>query len=122
MELTQAQRILFEVMNKGAVENNTELIEIERYEAMIKDEEHPANHFVLAQLEAMEVYKNEAIKGEELAKEHFRKKEVEAIIDITKLYNDTELFNAYQAGEKRRTFRKKDGSVILPSNYEGVDG
>ncbi len=122
MELTQAQRILFEVMNKGAIENNAEPIDEQSFIDILSDKESKAHAFAMAQLEAMEVYKNEAIKGEELAKEHFRKKEVEAIIDITKLYNDTDLFNAYQAGEKRRTFRKKDGSVILPSNYEGVDG
>jgi hypothetical protein len=64
----------------------------------------------------------ELINPEQVAKEHFRINEVEALIDITKMYDETDLFNAYKAGERKQTFRKRNGSVILPNGYEGVDG
>jgi hypothetical protein len=87
--------------------------QIEQLESWLK-KESTTNLFEVVVQNRLLTEENERLRKEE--------KEVEAIIDITKLHNDTELFNAYQAGEKRRTFCKKDGSVILPSNYEGVDG
>lgn len=35
---------------------------------------------------------------------------------------DKEAERAYNCGEKRKTFYKSDGTVILPSSYEGIDG
>ena len=64
----------------------------------------------------------ELIKPEQVVKEHFRINEVESLIDITKMYDETDLFNAYKAGERKQTFSKRKGSVILPNGYEGVDG
>jgi alanyl-tRNA synthetase len=61
-------------------------------------------------------------KSEKLAKEHFRKNEVVALLDISKMYNEEEIERAYKSGERKQTFYKKNGSVILPKNYEGVDG
>lgn len=35
---------------------------------------------------------------------------------------DEEVEKAYKCGEKGRTFYKKNGTVIIPSTYEGIDG
>jgi alanyl-tRNA synthetase len=61
-------------------------------------------------------------KSEKIAKEHFRKNEVAALLEISQMYNEEELERAYKSGERKQTFYKKNESVILPSNYEGVDG
>ncbi len=40
----------------------------------------------------------------------------------TKEYTEEDIERAYNCGQKAKTFYKKNGTVILPSNYEGVDG
>lgn len=37
-------------------------------------------------------------------------------------YTDKDIEKAYKAGQSGKTFYKKDGTVILPDNYQGVDG
>lgn len=39
-----------------------------------------------------------------------------------KEYTEQDIERAYKCGESKSTFYKRDTSVILPSNYEGVDG
>jgi hypothetical protein len=56
MELTQAQRILFEVMNKGAIANNSDPIDEQSFIDILSDKESKAHAFAMAQLEAMQVY------------------------------------------------------------------
>jgi hypothetical protein len=56
MELTQAQRILFNSINKAANTLNEESISEENFIDIISDKEHPSHIFAMAQLEAMEVY------------------------------------------------------------------
>lgn len=35
---------------------------------------------------------------------------------------DSKLEQAYRCGERKATYYKEDGTVILPKNYQGVDG
>jgi len=54
--MTQAQKILFEVMNKGAIANNSTPIDEQSFIDILSDKESKAHAFAMAQLEAMEVY------------------------------------------------------------------
>lgn len=38
------------------------------------------------------------------------------------VYTELDIDKAYKCGERQSTFYKKNGTVILPRNYEGVDG
>ncbi len=38
------------------------------------------------------------------------------------VYTEIDIDKAYKCGERQSTFYKKNGTVILPRNYEGVDG
>lgn len=38
------------------------------------------------------------------------------------VYMEIDIDKAYKCGERQSTFYKKNGTVILPRNYEGVDG
>lgn len=38
------------------------------------------------------------------------------------LYSESDIERAYKFGERKATFFKKNGSVILPDNYEGIEG
>jgi hypothetical protein len=37
-------------------------------------------------------------------------------------YTEIDIDKAYKCGERQLTFYKNNGTVILPRNYEGVDG
>jgi hypothetical protein len=54
--MTQAQRILFNSINKAANTLNEEPISEENFIEIISDKEHPSHIFAMAQLEAVEVY------------------------------------------------------------------
>lgn len=61
--------------------------------------------------------------GEMLLDESFAsiKKDVARQLN-TDLYTDSDIDKAYSCGERQSTYHKKNGSVILPKTYEGVDG
>ena len=37
-------------------------------------------------------------------------------------YTDEDIEKAYKSGQSGKTFYRKDGTVILPDNYQGIDG
>jgi hypothetical protein len=87
MKLTQAQRILFEVMNKGAIANNSDPIDEQSFIDILSDKENKAHAFAMAQLEAMEVYgeaKNKLLTEENERLRNFAK-------DISQMQPQTEV-------------------------------
>jgi len=104
MELTQAQaqRILFDTMTKAANTLNEEPISEENFIEIISDKEHPSHVFAMAQLEAMETYKNEVIK--ELSKESFQP----IATGILELQNTVESLKEELNNEKEKVKVLKD--------------
>lgn len=41
---------------------------------------------------------------------------------LSDVYTEFDIDKAYKCGERQSTFYKNNGTVILPRNYEGVDG
>lgn len=56
------------------------------------------------------------------ARRYFQKMSSKIVHGEKNIYSDEDIEKAYKCGERNQTFYMKDGTVILPIDYEGIDG